>query len=151
MAACAALCVAYDAYTQVAHKRGWLCVEQKSICLAGVHEGQAHPEFDCNDKDDKDGRNRAERGAANDPRIQARTSNAAQCARQTNEREIGTRTTAVDSRQQRRHLQATQEVQLEMKNYTTAKEETHQTTVNLTKYYVWRERLWKLHQKKERR
>tara|TARA_B110000495_G_scaffold104443_1_gene90257 strand:+ start:397 stop:3708 length:3312 start_codon:yes stop_codon:yes gene_type:complete len=92
LAASAALCVAYDAYTQVAHKRGWLCVEQKSICLAGVHEGQAHPEFDCNDKDDKDGRNRAERGAANDPRIQARTSNAAQCARQTNEREIGTRT-----------------------------------------------------------
>ena len=49
LAACAALCVAYDAYTQVAHKRGWLCVEQKSICLAGVHEGKAHPEFDCND------------------------------------------------------------------------------------------------------
>ena len=38
LAASAALCVAYDAYTQVAHKRGWLCVEQKSICLAGVQE-----------------------------------------------------------------------------------------------------------------
>ena len=37
----------------------------------------------------------------------------------------------LDSRQQRRHLQATQEVQLEMKNYTTAKEETHQTTARI--------------------
>ena len=55
----------------------------------GLHV-PTHPEFDCNGKDDKDGSNRAERGAAKDPRIQARTSNAAQCARQTKEREIGT-------------------------------------------------------------
>ena len=30
LAAVQALCVAYDAYTAVAHERGWRCVEKKS-------------------------------------------------------------------------------------------------------------------------
>jgi hypothetical protein len=47
VAAAAALCTAYDAYTAVAAKRGWKCVQSKSVLAYGFYGGQAHPHFDC--------------------------------------------------------------------------------------------------------
>ena len=52
-AAAAALCVAYDAYTTEATKRGWKCVESKSVLAHGLYkttDGETpkpHEDFTC--------------------------------------------------------------------------------------------------------
>ena len=57
LASVQALCVAYDAYTSVAQRRCWRCVEKKSRIAAGHyhHEGQpgageADADFSCGDR-----------------------------------------------------------------------------------------------------
>ena len=40
VAAAAALCTAYDAYTEVAAKRGWKCVQSKSVLAYGFYGGR---------------------------------------------------------------------------------------------------------------